>query len=610
MDKTKLVCLLAAIYNTRMHTSFQQYGKRRGGYAALMTVVIVLGAGLTIVGSFAFFALNEARINRAYVKAVEAGTAAESGMEDMVYRLVSGKQTAASDTLAVGNAVAETTLTQNGSERIIRSEGVRENYHQSMEARMDVAADSVSFFYGVQVGAGGMTMDSNAQIDGNVFSNGSVTGSAGAAVTGAAVVATGLAAAPSAEWPAGCTDVCGNADHLFATAGDNRDIAQSFIASATGALNKISVLLGKNGSPGADITLRVAPDVGGRPDTAQISNGSAVISRAAVSAAPAWIDVIFETSPDVTGGAKYWILLDYGADSAVHNWDWRKDSADGYVGNTGKTTANWSAKNPVWTDAEGDLVFRLWIGGVNTKMAEVSVGGTARAPVFSNVSAGGSGCPNPNCVVASDPAQALPITDAKIQEWRDKAAAGGVIEGTYTVTSSVSLGPKKIAGDLNLTANNKTLTVTGTIFVQGNISIDNGSTIRCDSEYGVSSCVVLADGWIHTKNNGVFSGSGTAGSYIMLLSAAPCDGVSVAPPCDTAHHNAAIDLHNNAAGVIFYASRGLANAHNNVAVSELTAYKISLDNNTTITYESGLADAHFTSGPSGGYDIKYWKNTE
>src|SRR3989344_720348 len=554
---------MAGTYNKGMYLSLAS----RGGYAALMTLLVVLGASLTLIGSFTFFSLNEVRINRGFIKAIEARTAAESGVEDVAYRLVSGKQTSASDTLAVGNAVTETTLTQNGGQRIIRAEGNRDDYRQSMETRIDVTTDSVSFFYGVHVDVGGVTMGNGAQVS-------------------------------------------GNADHLFATASSNRDIAQSFTANATGPLTKVSVFLGKNGAPTADLNVRITTDVGGRPDTSAISNGTAVILRSSVGGTPSWIDVTFATSPNIINGTKYWIVLDYSTNSATHHWNWRKDNTDGYTGQTGKYTANWSAGSPTWTNVGGDLVFRVWIGGINTSLSDTTVDGTARAPAFDDVSAGGSACPNPSCIVANDPPQGLPISEGIIQEWKDDAAAGGTITGNYAVSSDVSLGPKKITGDLDLTANNKTLTVTGTIYVQGNMSIGNGSMVRCDPSYASNSCVILNDGWVHTRNNGVFSGSGSAGSYVMLLSTSACDGASTSPPCDTAHHNAAIDLHNNADGAIFYAGHGLINVHNNVTVSELTAYRITLDNSATVTYEAGLQNLQFTSGRSGGYEIKHWKETE
>jgi len=91
----------------------------------------------------------------------------------------------------------------------------------------------------------------------------------------------------------------------------------------------------------------------------------------------------------------------------------------------------------------------------------------------------------------------------------------------------------------------------------------------------------------------------------MLLSTLACTGI-VSPLC-TGHHNGAIDLHNNADGAIFYAGNGLINLHNNVGARELVGYKINLDQNAVVTYETGLANVNFSSGQSGGYAILSWR---
>lgn len=588
-----------------MNFSFIRYGASRGGYAALITVLVALGASVTIIGSFTFFALHEVKSNRAYTKAIEARTAAESGIEDVAYRIVSGKQVSASETLMVGNATTETVINQNGNQRTIRAEGLRDDYHQKMETLLDVTSDSASFYYGVQAGAGGITMDNGAQINGNVFSNGSITGGR---ITGSATVASGLATAPSVEWPVGCAASCGNADNAFATTSANRDSAQSFTANAAGALNKVSVFLGKVGNPSADITMRITADAGGRPDTAALSNGSAVIPRSSVGAAPSWIDVIFLTPPAVVSGTKYWIVLDYGAHSAVNHWNWRKDSTDGYVGHTGKSTTNWASGGAVWTDVGGDLAFRLWIGGVNTQMEDTTVDGTARAPAFDNVSAGGSVCPNVSCIVASDAPQPMPIPDDLIQDWKDAAfAAGGICgiadgcdsSGNYKLTNNQTgtLGPKKITGKLEID-NGATLTVKGTLWVVDDFILANpSSAVRLHPDYGALSGIIITDSKFNTAK-GSLEGSGNPASYLMVVAAKNSISEEI------------ITADNNSTGVIYYAPKGRIKFSNNATTKEATAYGITLDNNAIITYESGLADTHFSSGPSGGYDIKYWKQTE
>ncbi len=224
-------------------------------------------------------------------------------------------------------------------------------------------------------------------------------------------------------------------------------------------------------------------------------------------------------------------------------------------------------------------------------------------------------CPDPltpgagNLVNSDPPVSNRPISQANINQWKTEAQTGGTIAGDYNVTTDVSLGPKEITGNLNMTSNNKILTVAGIIYVRGNINIDNGSTARCSSSFGENSCLILADGWIHIKNNSQFIGSGQSGSYIMLLTTLPgCNGGDQTSPCT--HHNGAIDLHNNANGAIFYAVSSLTHLHQGVNVSAINAYKLELENNAVVAYEQGLVSVQFSSGPGASYKINSWQEIE
>jgi hypothetical protein len=72
----------------------------------------------------------------------------------------------------------------------------------------------------------------------------------------------------------------------------------------------------------------------------------------------------------------------------------------------------------------------------------------------------------------------------------------------------------------------------------------------------------------------------------------------------------AIDIANNAGTVILNAQNGYVRFSNNAGAKEATGYKIILDNNAYITYDSGLANVNFSSGPSGGWNIISWKEVE
>lgn len=214
---------------------------------------------------------------------------------------------------------------------------------------------------------------------------------------------------------------------------------------------------------------------------------------------------------------------------------------------------------------------------------------------------------------ASEP---MPIATSTIDSWKNDAAAGGTISGNcgtngasgcnISDNGTLSLGPKKITGNLVLTKK-QTLIVAGTLYFQGNIDIDStsGATIKCDSSFGTNSCLLITDGWIHIQNNVAFQGSGAAGSYIMVVSTKKnCNGGSGG---SCTHHNAALDLHNNATGAIFYVPDSMANLHNGVEVTQLTANKLELGNDAVARYESGLQNVHFSSGSSGGWTISEWK---
>ena len=193
------------------------------------------------------------------------------------------------------------------------------------------------------------------------------------------------------------------------------------------------------------------------------------------------------------------------------------------------------------------------------------------------------------------PAQDLPITDAQITSWKDEAVLGGTV-GNQTLSGTTNvLGPKKIQGDLTL-SNSAELTVTGTLWVTGNLTISNNAIVRLSSGYGASDGIIVVDGVSTLSNGSDFYGSGTSGSYIMLLS--------------TSNSGNAIVLSNNATAVILYAPNGTVHLSNSAQVKQITAKTVSLSNNAVINYEQGLINAAFASGPSGGYDIDTWKEVE
>lgn len=231
-----------------------------------------------------------------------------------------------------------------------------------------------------------------------------------------------------------------------------------------------------------------------------------------------------------------------------------------------------------------------------SSIANCNIGGTASYDSrFACSISGATTTPNTN--IPTDPdIEPLPIQDAQINDWEQEAEQGGVL-GSQVVSGTVSLGPKKISGDLTVN-NGSTLIVTGTLWVTGKVTMVNNAIVKLDPVFGSMSGVIVVGvegsssaGLIDLSNNVQVLGSGTSGSYLMLLS--QMDSCS----------STSINVQNNVTGAIFYAGLSQIDVSNNGGAKELTACKIFLDNNSTITYESGLANANFSSGPGGGWQV-------
>jgi len=196
----------------------------------------------------------------------------------------------------------------------------------------------------------------------------------------------------------------------------------------------------------------------------------------------------------------------------------------------------------------------------------------------------------------------LPISDTQINNWKQQASVGGIAlnDIIYSGTSN-SLGPIQIGTPTqpkNLTVtNNARLKITGTVYVTGNIIFSNNVIIELDANYGSLSGVIIADGKITVSNNAILRGSGEIGSYILILSTN--NSLNPASP--------AINVANNAAGAIFYTTSGMIYLSNNMKAREITGYKIKINNNAVIEYESGLENAIFSSGPGGSGEVIEWK---
>ncbi len=580
----------------KMRMKIKRKVNSQSGAAMLLVVVCFLFVTLAIISALVGPAVREFRNANINLNSKKSYFLAESGSEDAIYRILNNMAIGNSEILALGSNSATTTITNVSADtKEISSLGDVSEHQRKTNVTLTTGVGA-SFNYGVQTGIGGFIMGNNSVVNGSVYSNGNITGSG--AITGTASSANSSALDPDQTNDSGIP----SNDVTFGNANATQDFAQSFTVNETAVVNKVELYLKKVSTP-SNLTVRIVSNSSGNPGTTTLASGT--LSASLVSTSYGWVNVPFSSNPELTAGTTYWIVVDGSTNSARYYMI--GGNMNGYangVGKIGQFSGTWNNTTPSGLDG----FFKLYLGGLTGLISGITVGtggvGNAYAHTVNNSTIAGTNyCQvgsgnNKSCdTTLPDPTQvAMPISDQNILDWKDLAEAGGTYSGTYALNaSSASLGPKKITG--NLTVNNgASLTINGILWVQGNLDISNNASVNLASGYGTSDGLIIVDGTVNIGNNASFAGSGTPGSYIMVLS--------------TSSSVSAITLSNNGGAVILYAANGTINLSNNAGAKSLNGRYINLSNNVVVTYESGLASTNFSSGPSGSWVVDKWAEGE
>ena len=596
-----------------MKNNYKNIQKNKGA-ALLVSIVFFLSISLAIVTGLVSPTLREFRITSDGNKSKQSYYLSESGVEDAYYRIKTSKPITSPTTITLGGNTATTTIVDSGNQKTISALGDVSNRERTNELVI-TAGTGVAFNYGVQVGQGGIDMTGSAGINGNVYANGPITGSSSSFITGTAI--SGNAPALSADQSNGSGTPTYNL--TFGNASATQDIAQSFQVSSNTPVSKFSFYIKKVGSPSNE-TVRILTDSSGSPSTTNIATGTLVAST--VTTSYGWVDAVLSTNPTLSPGTTYWVVIDGSNNSSNYYIVGANDA--GYasgLAKIGRYANSWGATTP----STADLFFNIYLGGMTGLIAgssgsqwnqlHVATGGSGSAQAHTvnyTHSTGLIYCQagtgnNKSCTNQTDPTyQALPVSDANIDQWKEDALAGGTITGNYDVSGSntATLGPKKITGNLTV-GGSGTLYVSGTLWVQGNIILSGSGKIRLHNSYGANSGVIVSDGLINNGGSGQFLGSGTSGSFIMVLTTSYCD----ASFCGGVGYDA-ITISGSAGSVVLYAANGTIAFTGSASAKEAVGYKMSLSGSAVVNYDSGLANPNFVSGPSGGWSVNSWKETE
>jgi len=577
---------------------------------------------------------------RSSIKSTQSYFAAEAGIEDSIYRIIKGKKYEAINSFEVGDGQVNISISSEGNSKVIESSGIVSSNVRKLKTFLNPETSTVTFHYGAQVDQWGLEIQPNAQVSGNVYSNGRIQGGGSTSkITGDAWIAGGVEPNPDQNW------TIQNSDFAFGIkVGPTYylDTAQSFVPSESKIINRVSLYLKKVGSP-PDQTVKILTDNNGKPSQTSLTSGTLKSSK--VTANYSWVDISFDPPSTLTASQTYWVMIDASQDNNNY-WIWGKDNTDNYAFGTGKYTKDWTDSEATWSNVNGDLDFKTWMGGIVTYIDNAWIGVDVHANTITNSNIGrdayylqnientivsGSACPNSHCHPNTpDPAtKDLPISYAQIQDWESAAKDGGgeitcpysdakivcALEQGVCVCKPVkdsTLGPKKINGNLTFPDNSleNPVTITGVVWVTGDILAENKAKIilKTDSTAGYP---IIADnpidqanaGRIEFDNNVITEDSSQGGRLLFISTNSSLDS-----------SNPAIWLYNNVnkdtAQSIIFSLQGLIKVENNVKFKEITGYGLYLANNAEIVYEEGLINSNFSSGPGASWKIKNWGEIE
>ncbi|ETB64196.1 MAG: hypothetical protein O210_OD1C00001G0684 [Parcubacteria bacterium RAAC4_OD1_1] len=579
--------------------------QKNKGAAMMIVVFFFVIISLTILVGVIFPVVREFGIAKDNIDSKKAYFASESGLEDVLYRVKNGMQVDNIEDLVIDSTTAQTQITDiSGGKKQITSLGDQDSHQRKVDIIVSTAS-GVSFNYGVLVGQGGIYLDSGI-IYGNVYANGPIiASSSGSNLISGSVISANSPGDISSDQSNGVGVPPYNV--TFAKTSSYQDVAQSFQVSNSNALNKIQIYVKKVGSP-SNVVIKIVNDSNGNPGSTTLASGT--LSSSSVTTSYGWINVSFDNNPVLEIGKTYWLVVD--ASYSNSKYYVIGANSNGYgngVGKIGQFGSSWSNTTPSGLD----YYFNIFLGGATGFISGVdqynrlNLGTEPGSIVHANTvqyvnTTGALYCKidisnNKECLPRTDPVYIeYPISEANILEWENGAETGGIYNGDYNVGwAGATLGPKKINGSLSVSGGG-VLNITGNLWVTGNLNLNGGGTIKLDSSYGENDAVVVVDGTISVSGGGNATGSGVEGSYIMLLTKS--NSISAA------------DISGGAGAMILYAPNGTLKISGGTSLKEATAYKMNITGNSSITYESGLTNNNFSSGPSGTWSINSWGEIE
>lgn len=584
------------------------------GYILLLALVFA-GIMTAALSSVVDYATLGARSERASVASAQALALADAGIDKAIYELNQNSSFSGETYSSIPGGVFVTSISTAGNSKYITSTGYVPSQSnptavRTVKATADTGGTWAAFHYGVQVGNGGFIMNGGSIVNGSIYSNGDIVATNGVTITGSAIAASPIATTTDQanDTPTPISSCTGSTCITFADSTGTQDIAQGFQISSAVGLNNIQFYIKKVGTPG-NATVRIVNDASGVPSTDTLMTGT--LTASLVTTNFGWVTVSLPDTPVLDPGRTYWIVIDASSNASNYYIIGANTGYGSGAGKIGRYSSSWSDTSPSGLD----MYFKLAIGGgvstiggssystgvmvgttgTDEAWAHTMKGVTVSGPLYCQTST----YTNKSCNTSrADPTpEPMPFSDNNLQDLKDDAAAGGTISGNHTVGwAGGTLGPKKIDGNLTVNGGG-TLTLTGTLWVTGSVTVTGGGRVRLDASYGSNDGAIISDGPIEISGGASFSGSGTAGSYPFLITTSACPA---APGCGGED---AIELTGGAGAVALVAQDGTIELSGGSGLKAVTGKQITMTGGASLTYDAGLVNSSFSSGPGGSWEF-------
>jgi hypothetical protein len=525
----------------------------RGQIVVFILILLASGLGLSMA-VFSLMGRNAALVG-IEISQERSLQLAEAGINRALYELTKNANWTGIGETVLGGGSYEVMVTDLGNSRLVEATGyipskANPRLSRTVRAIITDSPGADSFRYGAQSGTGGITLNSNATINGNAFSNANIVCYSNARITGDA-------SAVGTITPLSCAQ--GTARQGVSP----RPLPYFDSNYWKSAANQ-------NPSPGCPISGNVVYSSGTHTLGPCQINGSLTLDNHAnlILTGPLYVTGNFtmnansQLSIDDRFGTNGTVLLADGTISPNSNSKINRVQQTAILRPDGDFSSAWSATPPGshWSAIDDDALQPDAPNVSDYILASVD----GQTDELNMATVGGIG------------------TTTEITVWayaRNTDSQNGDRLGINIVVNGAAQNQQNI----NLTTAWSWVRATFTL-ATGQSGVDGLRVRLIQNRQGAQDSVAVAAMYAAVR----YTLAG--GGHIMLVSSSTS--------------TSAITLNSNTEGGIFYALNGTVVANSNSHPVALTGKQLVINSNATILYDQGLPDQSFTSGPGGGWVIR------